>query len=201
MIPHTFHWIWAGSDPIPHDCALYMWTWPAHHPDWHFQLWQDNDLAELSCAHLYPRCTSPSQIKDIAALEILIRFGGVYLDVDFECLKPIDKLITDIPAFYASEDNLMTSTGILGSIPFYPPFVNYYLEVTRIIAGPTPQPSNYTGPFTATYALNEPSTHPVVRFPRQLMYPYGYWEKEKKDNEFPDAYAKHHWMASWMEER
>src|SRR5204863_264320 len=36
---------------------------------------------------------------DILRLELLWRYGGVYIDTDFECLKPIDELLEGVEFF------------------------------------------------------------------------------------------------------
>ena len=43
----------------------------------------------LRSRHLY------AQKADIARYEVVHRFGGVYLDTDMECLRPLDDLISD----------------------------------------------------------------------------------------------------------
>ena len=58
------------------------------HPSWVVRLWTDKDLADfnltdfLGGAHKYP------QKADILRTEILYRYGGLYVDSDFEAFRP-----------------------------------------------------------------------------------------------------------------
>ena len=66
-------------------------------PDWTFWLWTDEDNRELIRQH-YPHFLSvydgyDVKMKRIDAARIfyLHRYGGIYLDLDFTCLKPFTK--------------------------------------------------------------------------------------------------------------
>lgn len=71
------------------------------HPDWEHRLWGEAELAALPMRNraLYdlaeteaPRDALRWRV-DIARLEILAEFGGVYVDCDTQPLKPLDLLL------------------------------------------------------------------------------------------------------------
>ncbi|TAG72621.1 MAG: hypothetical protein EAZ26_03985, partial [Runella slithyformis] len=96
----TFHQIWLGNKPIPRSLNGYSQTWRDKHPDWGFELWDDaksNTLIQHKYPHwwlLYESLPYLTQRVDIIKYLVLYEFGGVYIDFDCECLKPIDALLT-----------------------------------------------------------------------------------------------------------
>ena len=92
MIPRVFHQIWLGERPFPYERERE--TWLRHHPDWEHRLWTEAELpGDLELTEAANLLRQPAERADILRLELLHRHGGVYLDADFECLKPIDPLL------------------------------------------------------------------------------------------------------------
>jgi hypothetical protein len=91
MIPRTFHHIWLGPDPLPDDHLPWIETWKRHHRKWEFMLWTEENLPDDPIRpEIAERLRAPVERADILRLEILYRHGGVYLDTDLECLRPLD---------------------------------------------------------------------------------------------------------------
>jgi len=60
--------------------------------------------------------------SDIARYEILYRIGGLYIDTDFECLKPFD-IFNHCCDFYsgvAFDENVVLFIGLIGAAPGHP---------------------------------------------------------------------------------
>jgi mannosyltransferase OCH1-like enzyme len=94
MIPRTFHHIWLGPDPLPKDHRPWIESWKRHHPDWEHRLWTEKNLPDDPIRpEILERLRAPVERADILRLEILYRHGGVYLDTDLECLRPIDPVL------------------------------------------------------------------------------------------------------------
>lgn len=187
---------------MPADFVEYGKSWERCHPKWTVHLWDDRWVDQfqhnvvgwtpLNAPKLFERATSPSQCKDLLAPEILFRFGGVYIDCDFECRRPIDELLEGVDAFAASEAQGVISSGIMGCVPGHSSFRGLAAAARRVVR--TRQvPSNETGPKLATRHLRN-----VKVFPSELFYPYLYNEPERATEEFPEAFAVHHWAASWI---
>lgn len=74
-------------------------SWWRLHPGWAYRLWTDEDLAELvrtRAPELWPLWQAyPDHIQrvDAARYVILREHGGVYADLDLECLRPLDELM------------------------------------------------------------------------------------------------------------
>ncbi|MGA2028049.1 MAG: glycosyltransferase [Syntrophobacteraceae bacterium] len=91
-IPRIIHQLWKTSK-IPYrwrDCTE---SWKAHHPNWEHRLWTDEDAEHFVKVH-YPGLRGvldsfPYAIQrvDIMRYLILSVHGGVYVDLDMECLQ------------------------------------------------------------------------------------------------------------------
>jgi mannosyltransferase OCH1-like enzyme len=96
VIPRTIHHIWLGPDPLPDDHRPWIDSWRRHHPKWEHRLWTEENLPEDPIRpEILERLRAPVERADILRLEILYRHGGVYVDTDLECLRPLDDLLGD----------------------------------------------------------------------------------------------------------
>jgi mannosyltransferase OCH1-like enzyme len=152
--------------------------------------WLYDEAGEIAPDHV-------GQLRsDVLRYEILHRFGGIYVDADFECLKPIDDLLEGVECFAAWEiQDRWVNNAVMGCVPFHP-----FLE--RLIAGLTEsaernrgfKPNRISGPRYVTPIWRKHGEG-VTIFPQRLFYPYGFSEidKHRVGEEWPDAYAVHHW--------
>lgn len=103
-VPRTIHRVWLGDEPMPAEHERFGETFAQHHPGWTMRLWTDDDLAALDItAAERERARTPSELSNLVRYEVLHRFGGVYVDTDFECLRPLTPLLRGIDAFAALE--------------------------------------------------------------------------------------------------
>ncbi|HEY1696528.1 MAG TPA: glycosyltransferase [Polyangiaceae bacterium] len=203
-IPRVFHRVWFGG-PMPAELEAYGETFRRHHPDWTFRVWSERNLPPLRNQRLFERASSYAQKADIARLEILHRFGGVYVDADVECLRPFDGgLLQSVTCFCAEESPRYYCTAILGSVPGHP-LIDAVIRAmpVAVAAAPGAGPVVQTGPVLFTRVLHdrqERGLDDVVVFPSALFYPYHWSEPHKRRGPFPHAYAVHHWAGSWKQQ-
>ena len=94
MIPRTIHQIWLGPDPLPEEHRPWIESWKRHHPDWEHRMWTEDNLpADPVRREVLDRLRIPVERADILRLEVLYRHGGVYVDTDVECLRPLDDVL------------------------------------------------------------------------------------------------------------
>jgi len=211
-IPKIIHQIWIGS-PLPDAFKRFQQSWIKHHPDWQYILWTDKEIDKfnLENRNLYEATVNYGAKSDIARYEILYRIGGLYVDTDFECLKPMD-IFHHCFDFYTGTAYFKTSTAfmaIIGSVPGHP-ILRYCidnLDAEKIL---NPKKSidilMSTGPGYFSKALNQhllTESDASVAFPPGYFYPWPHYNKDENTPEQiqrfirPETFAIHHWQASW----
>lgn len=180
-------------------------TWIDRHPDWDLRVWRLEDLTWLRNQSLFDRAVPYSQKADFARYEVVHRFGGVYLDTDMECLRPIDTLLEGIEFFAGREPSGNVAAGIFGTTPSHP-IIREVIErlPASCLIHPIDQLSYTTGPMILNRVLRdgEWEDRPGTRiFPAAYFYPYAGWEPWRRQETFSRAYAVHHWGHSWKGQR
>lgn len=105
-IPKIIHQIWIGPNPIPKGVIKFMESWKKIHPTWEYRLWTNKDIETFDWIHkdVFDECTNYGMKSDIWRYEILNKYGGIYVDVDFQCIKPFDLLVEKL-TFFACYNN------------------------------------------------------------------------------------------------
>ena len=201
-IPKILHRVWFGAD-VPPDAVEFGDAWERLHPDWTVVLWRDWTLPALTNAAAVDASVHAAQKADIVRFDLLQRWGGVYVDTDVEPLQPLDDLLAEVPRALAREDERWVGTAFIAARP-RDPFIEWMVEnLRRRVAaddGSTP-PNVLTGPKFVTTALQrwiDEGGDEVTVFPRELFYPYHFSERHRRGERFPNAYAVHHWTATWI---
>jgi mannosyltransferase OCH1-like enzyme len=121
LIPRIFHQIWVGPDPLPAEYAAYQETWRRHHPGWELRFWTEDNLpGDLRRPEAAERLRAPTERADILRLEVVWRFGGVHVDADFECLRPIDPLIEEPDFFIGLGKPGRVNGALFGAVAGHP---------------------------------------------------------------------------------
>ncbi len=132
MIPKLIHQT-AKTSELPIDCLEYVAKLKSLHPDWDYKLWTDDDNLAfvkeefpdfLETFEGYPRNIMRA---DVIRYLIMYRLGGVYLDTDYEMLKPFDLCDNEIvlcwePNPKSPEKPLKVANAIFASSPEHPFF-------------------------------------------------------------------------------
>lgn len=109
MIPKLIHFIWVGDETkCPTNC---MDTWRAFHPDWDFQLWGNaelNGLPWVNRRHMTEMYGKElNGVADMMRWEILHANGGIVVDADSICLRPLDDHLLECEAFACWENEIV----------------------------------------------------------------------------------------------
>ena len=173
------------------------------HPDWEFRIWRLEDLTWLRNQALFDRAKSYAQKADIARYEVIHRSGGVYLDTDMECLRSLDPLLEGCEFFSARDVGGTISIRIFGATPSHP-IMREMIErlPASCFVHPLDDFSLATGPSLLDRTIRDgrwEERRGVRIYPSAYFYPYVGWEGWRRHEEFPRAYAVHHWDHSWKE--
>lgn len=191
-IPKIIHGIWLGGR-LPLKLKNYRRSWKRHHKDWDFILWTEDDILDLENQALYDDAKTYAEKSDVVRLEILKEFGGVYVDMDFSCLKNIEPLIDDVDFFIVQDLKVWKENHPKYDIPY---LNNAFMGCTsghRLIKGLVDALPGFveenkhhhvcfrTGPGFVSQLLKDED---ILRLEN--------WKIRRK-------YAKHHYENSWKE--
>lgn len=119
MLPKIFHHTWFGTKKYPF--PEYRESWIKHHPDYEFHYWDESNIPrDLLAKETLEIIDDPKMSLvskgDSMKFDLIRIFGGIYLDMDMECLKPIDDIFNN-EEFAAENRKGHLDTGIFGSVP------------------------------------------------------------------------------------
>ena len=225
--PRLIHQTWKNKE-LPDLFSYWASSWKGLNPDYEYRLWTDDDnlnfIKEMYPEFLDDYLSYNHHIKkvDAARYFYLYTYGGIYCDLDFECLKPFDKLLEDLQ----SKDIILGSMGsdikfqhsIPNAIMISKPKAPFWLYVIsemrkRINKG---EPEYDTGPKLLHYCLNTyKEQHEIAILKPEMFYGIN-WASEKGQNMrrrifeeksllsedekstlFPNAFAVTYWAHSW----
>jgi inositol phosphorylceramide mannosyltransferase catalytic subunit len=196
-IPRVLHQVWVGSKPMPDEHREFVIGWQRRHPDWQHRLWTDADLPELDISpELVQRAVTPSELSDLVRYTVVARHGGVYIDTDVECLRPIDPVVRGLDAFAGCSKPGIVATGVFGAIPGHPAIARA-AELARRFVGAR-YPETTAGPILLTHVVWDFPDFTI--YPPELFTPYLWDEPHRRDERFEGAYAVHHWTLSWKKD-
>ncbi|HRH25850.1 MAG TPA: glycosyltransferase [Candidatus Paceibacterota bacterium] len=225
-IPKIFHHIWLGNAPLPEKFSLWLSQWEEMNPGWTVMRWTDQNLPEITNRKEFDEADRMAKKSDILRYEVCLQYGGVYIDADFEPLKPIEPILDGVHAFIADEHPGIPCNALIGceaGQPFFkvlvdrlPESIRHGMETGGDIVEQTgpkflkrcldeyegndqvPVPSDAPGVLGRRVEIrSSDGTKSVHLFEYSVFYPYYYTEPEKEDTVFPEAFGKHHWTASW----
>lgn len=197
MIPKVFHSVWVQGD-LPPEYQAWHASWKKHHPDWEHLLWSEPYYLKYITVNreIYDTAVNHAQRAEIAQKELLWYLGGVWIDADFECFRPIDELLEGVACFTAEESKGQMSAGIVGCTPRHPAMKKLVDDVTPSIERQRARSQSQTyGSGPHMFERNWRSRDDVTIFSPEQFYPYRWDQSPPKD--YGDAYAAHHWKATW----
>jgi len=134
-IPKRLHQIWLGPRPAPRE---WMNTWRDQNPGFDYGEWNDSDVSALGLLNrtVYERYMSErifDGAADVARVEILYRFGGIYVDADSVAVRPIDDELLEAGFFAVREpESGMVEHGWSATRAWAPsPATRYWNAISR----------------------------------------------------------------------
>jgi mannosyltransferase OCH1-like enzyme len=205
-IPKIFHHIWLGG-PLPPREKDMIDTWKRHHPEWEFRLWTDTHLPAMPYLKNYYDAAATYAVKaDMVRYEAVYAHGGVYVDTDIECLRPIDGLLEGCGCFAATEYDAAScgktgptgiNNGIFGAAPRHAAMLNIIQDVPKTFCATTALDH---GPRLFRRIMHARSD--VRIFEKDLFHPLLPHQAMARGgtarDECDHAYAIHWFNLSWM---
>ncbi len=224
-IPRIIHQTWKTAS-IPEKFRWDFESWREFHPEWQFMFWDDSDL-ETFVRKEHPDLLSlylsyPQQINRVMLARYLIlrKFGGVFVDIDLECLKSVEPLLINWPLFLSNEPpshhdhpiavrrkiQQLVGTSFLASIPNHP-FWDCLIGRLSEFSGMY-DPLEATGSiFLSSVLANAPWEKKadigiawygsLNGFDRALTYGGETFDLDTWEVWTREAYAVHRWAGTW----
>jgi hypothetical protein len=181
---------------MPQEFVYFGNTWLAHHPGWTMYTWTDRHVSGLTQPATLEQSTAKSGKSNVLRYEILVRYGGVYIDTDFECLRNIEPILNNVACFVGMQCPDVANNAIIGAVPghaFIRDLVVHIPARARVMSGGLS--IRQSGPYYLTERLR--GRRDVTVFPASVFYPYQWHERWRRHEHFPSAYGVHHWSLSW----
>jgi mannosyltransferase OCH1-like enzyme len=221
-IPRVFHHIWLGNDPLPPNYERWQRRWLELNPGWTMRCWTDKNLPRIVNRPQFDAADRLAARSDILRYEICAEMGGLYIDADFEPLRPIEPILANVASFQADELDDRPCNALIGCVPG-DPFYRLAVESLPDSIRRGGDIVETTGPAFLMRMIQQYLGHDVRRlddpapgvegrrwrlassdgsksihgFHWSVFYPYHYDQPDLENHPFPNAFAKHHWAASW----
>ncbi|TEB35646.1 hypothetical protein FA13DRAFT_1684265, partial [Coprinellus micaceus] len=204
-IPRVIHQTWKTDElpprwkPISQACRDMM-------PDYEYKLWTDASSREFIATH-YPwfldtfeNYKYPIQRADSIRYFVLHHYGGIYVDLDIGCLRPMDPLLQypvvlpkTIPVG-VSNDLMFAEKGH----PFLQQTIHNLVTFDHSWVLNYPTVMFSTGPMflSAQYGIYTTS-HPTTALSEIRILPKSLYGKNAKPEEAPHSFFSHFYGSSW----
>lgn len=216
MIPACLHYCWFGNAPEPHQA--FRDRWRALHPGYCIIRWDElNSPTEHPYLQAVLKQRKYSKAADFMRLWLMIYYGGIYLDVDVECVRSLEPLRTRTLFLGFQRErgfDMLESinSAVIGAHRGHWAAVELMRRLLESDAGD--QPPMNSGPRLVSRLLLEmglqysdkeqciDSSHgdPIYVLPRRAFYPFSWEEPCMRSKIEPDTFTVHHWDGSWVEE-
>lgn len=203
MIPKTIHYCWLSNDAIPDNLQKCMNSWKEKLPDYEFVLWNFNkfDINSSLWVKQAFEAKKYAFAADFIRLFAVYNYGGIYLDMDIEVVKPFDDLLlNNIMIAYEDNKTKTIEAGCFGTEKGHP-FIKACLEY-------------YAGREFSLKVIDDGYTLPRImkkvymehhEFELMHFYSSDYFTAKKfrtgiiKTTEH--TYAIHHFAGSWFSDQ
>ncbi|WP_165045637.1 glycosyltransferase family 32 protein [Dysgonomonas sp. ZJ709] len=225
-IPRMIHHIYEDPAGPPKNLLVIANTWKEKHPDWEYRFWNRqmiHDFLESKCPDFLEYYYSyPFNVQRWDAIRYLILYyiGGLYVDLDYECIQSLDVLLTDSsccmgmePPVHKNSINLLPiGNALMASVPKHPYMAaiiddmktNFFVDYQQ---GDTHQILATTGPLMVARVYDQyKAKKNVTLLPADLISPLSMQEVlmlrsgharpcvlKKVEN----AFAIHYCFGSW----
>ncbi len=208
-IPKKIHQIWIGPKQIPKKYLEWSRSWVKKNPDWDYKLWTNEDIKDLDMHNrsIFNLSDNVGFKSDLVRYEILYKFGGIYIDTDFECLKKIPDSLRDYDFVSCIGFNYFPEilNGFLMSSPQNKILKEliYNIQIPQYKKDPM-SIIKFSGPLKLTdiYFNNHENNRNYLILPSNYCYPYPSFlinsSVKEKDEITSESFAIHHWEMSWM---
>jgi mannosyltransferase OCH1-like enzyme len=226
--PKIIFQTWKNKTP-PKKMAYWAESWKINNPDYKYVLWDDAEnrrFVEEKFAWFLPTYDGyDAEIKRADAIRymFLYTYGGIYADMDFECMKPFDTLLAKYQNYDiilgemdSSASQWHSSNNIPNAIMISKAGCEFWIRILKRMvekAKVKGRPEVQTGPVVLKEIYLSSWFERVKLLPSSVLYPIS-WSTQKAEqlaaldteehsltqamkSRYPSAYAITYWTHSW----
>lgn len=202
-IPKTIHTVWIGDESKRPDA--YIQSWRDMNPGWELKVWgngeyESTEWINKDCMKRFWDVGAYHGVADLMRYEILFREGGLCVDADSECIRPLEDDLFDkkIVLSYENAETRKTllSLGCMASAPG----LQFFLDIIEDIKE-SPDDEilvdhawHSVGPrrLTDNYEKLKPENSKILP---DYMFTPNHFDAPAYTGDGP-VYAKQHWMTT-----
>lgn len=212
-VPRVIHYVWVGGAKKPDSVEKYIKTWKKYCPDYEIIEWNEKNynINENRYAREAYDAKKWAFVTDYIRLDVLDRFGGIYMDSDVEVVKNLDAFLSQkaFSSFEAGDPSqVYLPTGMMASErngkwvkylkSYYSSDRSFFLEDGRVDT--TTNTSIITRMTIERYGVK--LNNRLQKFDDFTIYPSEYfcpksWSTRKIDLT-DNTHTIHHFAGSWL---
>lgn len=228
-IPKIIHQIYEDLEGPPAYLKKISLSWKEKNPDWQYRFWNKNDIDVFLNKYFPEYIESYNSFQydvqrwDVIRYLILYKIGGLYVDMDYECLENITPLLCNIECAMGLEPEgnivrfslpYVVGNAFMASVPYHPYFKDIINEafdknnLCSLYDFPQEFIINTTGPYMTTRVYEKSKNkHKVTLIPAELVAPLNQYEIKKLINNIKSkdmmikiekSFAVHYFFGSWL---
>lgn len=197
MLSKILHQFWEGH--MSPDVIRWTATVINMNPGFEYKLWNLDTISELGITgkNALSDYGSWANLSNVVRVLAVAQFGGIWLDSDFECVKPLDPLL-EHSAFTAvqdfeSMDGFVGKWGRINGSVFgceaHHPWIEW--QVDNI------QKYWSASPLWIVWLQSLAPRDGLTILPTEYFFPFPHDAPPDKRVVHQDSYLVHHWLGSW----
>ena len=209
IVPRTIHTFWFSGDPLPEEYQKCLNSWKKYCPDYEIKIWNQEtyDCNKNQFVKDAIAARKWAFAADVARLDVLYKYGGIYMDLDVEIFQPLDDMLCHNGVFFHLEDciDMPVFSSVKGN-EILKKIKNLYIDLEfsqdedyqkNVLI----QPRFVRSAFETEGVPMEEGVHKIngnLYLPRNMFLPL-YWFDWSGKSKCGDAgYGIHHCNAGWF---
>ena len=119
LIPKIIHYCWFGRNEKPKKVKKIIDRWKLILKEYNFVEWNEENFCIEECCDFVKKAYKEKKwafVSDYVRMQVLYKYGGIYLDTDVIILKNFDDYLTE-NMFVSFESENSLCTAIIGAKP------------------------------------------------------------------------------------
>ncbi len=211
MIPKKIHYFWVGGSPLPESAKKCIKSWRKYCPDYEIIEWNESNYDFSAVPYMQEAYAAKKWgfVPDYARLDIIYKYGGIYLDTDVEIVCPLDGLLKN-RGFAGFENDAYVALGLGFGAEAGNSIIKTLMDsyIGKHFMKPDGEPDLISSPQLNTITLVEKcglvangkfqEIDGFKIFPTEYFCPKSFVDGLIKKTE--KTYSIHHYDASWFSE-